>query len=328
MNPKFPLFFLFLTLIISVTFYNIQSIHASPFLNLTVTTDKPVYDPQEVVTIYGNLTQDEIPVLDGLVGIEVIDPKSQVLVIRTVRTGLVSPPVPYVRLFSVIPCNGSGGPKESFQRGEFAYFELTVKNFDSEPRTTLMTVNTYYSNNVPFCYGASKIDIEPGTIATAILCVPIPQDATLGDSKAYGNAYTDWPSAGGTPHCEEVSANFMITDSGGGGISQPTTSQVNGNYNTTFQLPPEKSGNYTVHATSDYQNEKIHQSTTFKINLPGDVNGDGMVFWQDLLAVLLAYGSKEGDPTPPWDPRCDFNHDGMVFWQDLLVILINYGKSV
>jgi len=93
-------------------------------------------------------------------------------------------------------------------------------------------------------------------------------------------------------------------------------------------------GNYTISAyaepvmgEADTEDNRKEDGWVI-VTIPGDVDGDGQVFWQDLLAVLLAYGSKEGDPTPPWDPRCDFNHDGMVFWQDLLVILINYGKSV
>lgn len=331
---KISPFFFILTIIVSITLNGIKPANAFSNLNLTVTTDKPVYDPRENVTIYGNLTQDGILVTDGLVGLEVKTPKGQTLITRILKTGTENPPTPYIRLWSVIPCNSTGGPKESFTRGALAYFKLTITNYDIfEPRQTLATVNTYYTDNTPFCLASFKANLTEGTTTIVVLSIPIPQDAPLGNSTVYGNAYTNWPSLGGTPHCEEVSANFLITSSGSyqsttvANQNQPEAAlQVNGNYNTTFLLPFDISGNYTTYVSSDYQGEKIIGSITFKVNLPGDVNDDGIVFWQDLLAMLLAYGSKEGDPN--WDPRCDFNHDGIVFWQDLILVLINYGKSV
>jgi hypothetical protein len=56
--------------------------------------------------------------------------------------------------------------------------------------------------------------------------------------------------------------------------------------------------------------------------LPGDVNGDGKVDWEDLSLFGRAYGSKPGDPN--WNPAADFDNDGNVDWRDLEILGINY----
>jgi hypothetical protein len=58
------------------------------------------------------------------------------------------------------------------------------------------------------------------------------------------------------------------------------------------------------------------------VNIPGDVNGDGVVNTEDLLALLAAWGNC---PDPPEDCPADFNGDGVVNTEDLLTLLANWG---
>lgn len=51
--------------------------------------------------------------------------------------------------------------------------------------------------------------------------------------------------------------------------------------------------------------------------LPGDVNGDGCVDDEDLLAIIMAFGSS--------NPYADLNCDGVVDDLDLLILLANFG---
>jgi len=60
-------------------------------------------------------------------------------------------------------------------------------------------------------------------------------------------------------------------------------------------------------------------------NLPGDVNGDGVVDSYDLFALADAFGSRPGDPN--WNPNCDFDMNGVVDSSDLFILAENYGKS-
>ncbi|MGQ9460581.1 MAG: dockerin type I domain-containing protein [Candidatus Bathyarchaeaceae archaeon] len=77
---------------------------------------------------------------------------------------------------------------------------------------------------------------------------------------------------------------------------------------------------------------QIQGITSFSFNilitggtrLPGDVNGDGKVDWEDLEALGRAYGSKPGDPN--WNPEADFDANGAVNSRDLGILGANYGQ--
>jgi len=281
-------------------------------LVLTVATDKQTYYPKENVTIYGNLTQDETLVPDGLVAIQVKDSKDETLVIRTTTTGTPPPGTPYVKVRSVVPCDSIGMPKDSFKRNDLAWFNLTVTNYDIEPRPVLITVNIYDSSNTPRGYDRTLIPAMVGqTTSSAILCVAIPEDATLGNATAYGNAYTDWPSLAGWPYCTEKSAPFNITDGGSSQSTTTTTPQVNGNYNITFQLAARaKAGNYTIYVSSRYWGVETFNNTKFKVELWGDFDGDGDIDGLDTIAYCRAYANYW--LTGEYNPLADFDGDGDI----------------
>ena len=54
---------------------------------------------------------------------------------------------------------------------------------------------------------------------------------------------------------------------------------------------------------------------------PGDVNGDGVVNFQDILLVLGAWGDC---PDPPDPCPADVNDDGTVNFADVLILLANW----
>lgn len=57
------------------------------------------------------------------------------------------------------------------------------------------------------------------------------------------------------------------------------------------------------------------------LGIPGDVDGNGMVNFQDILALLGAWGDCPAEGPCP----ADFNGDGTVTFADLLVVLANWG---
>lgn len=320
----FPLFFLILILISSITspVYTLQS------LSLTVTTDKQAYYPEETVQIYANLTSDGTPVTDGLVGLQVQTPTDTLLIIRTMTTGTVPPTTPYVEVRSVIPCNSSGDPKESFKKGTLAYFKITVTNYDIQPREALMTISTYDPNNTSFCSESIQTMLKEQWTSTFIISVPIPEDATTGNATAYANAYTDWPKLAGTPYCPEKSSTFQIIN---GELSQATTAttknkatttlEVKGSYNTSFRLAPRaRAGNYTIYVSSRYFGEETFNNTTFRVRQLGDINDDGKVDYQDLFLFRQAYIYE-------YNPDADLNHDGEIDYQDAFIFRQIYVES-
>lgn len=65
-----------------------------------------------------------------------------------------------------------------------------------------------------------------------------------------------------------------------------------------------------------------------------DINSDGIINIQDVLAVALAFGSTiKDDPATSWDetkrwnPDADLNNDGIINILDLVIIAINFGKT-
>jgi hypothetical protein len=58
------------------------------------------------------------------------------------------------------------------------------------------------------------------------------------------------------------------------------------------------------------------------LSLPGDVNGDGSVDVDDLIAVILAWGAC---PAPPIECPADLNNSGSVDVDDLIAVILNWG---
>ena len=320
-TSKLPPFFCFILLTLITTHI---FVYASPTLNLTVTTNKSSYFLNETVHIYGNLTLDDTLIQDGLVGIQVDDPR-RILIARTLTTGVVSQQNWLIEVINVIPSNESGAPKDSFEKGTLAYFNVTVRNNDIEMRIALVTVNVYDVSQIPMGLSSFKGVITENTNVTLIISVPIPTTATTGNATVYANVYSEWPKIGGKPYSPEQSATFQITNGADGASpTTPTQQELQGNYNTTFKLPPDGNvGTYMVSVSSIYQGHAVINNTAFEVKVPGDANGDGILDGLDLTLLGMAWGSSVGDPN--YDERCDFNVDGTIDGLDLTLMGTNWG---
>jgi len=62
-----------------------------------------------------------------------------------------------------------------------------------------------------------------------------------------------------------------------------------------------------------------------KVNIPGDLNGDGSVDIFDLSIVSMAYGAFEGEPG--YNIDADLNEDGFVDMKDMVIVAKNLGKT-
>jgi hypothetical protein len=65
-------------------------------------------------------------------------------------------------------------------------------------------------------------------------------------------------------------------------------------------------------------------STTVKVKMLGDINGDGKVDLKDYYTVSKAYGEVPGRPR--WDSECDINDDGKIDLKDVYIAARNFGK--
>ena len=98
-------------------------------------------------------------------------------------------------------------------------------------------------------------------------------------------------------------------------------------WNTTNVL----CGNYTIQAETLLAQEETNVANnvlvdgTLRINLMGDVNGEGKVDMTDVMTLVSAFGSYPGHPR--WNPACDLNQDGRIDLADIVLALMNFGKT-
>jgi hypothetical protein len=78
------------------------------------------------------------------------------------------------------------------------------------------------------------------------------------------------------------------------------------------------------HETNTLDNTLI--GGTIKLKIIGDVNGDGTVNIDDLIAWDAAYGTHPGEPH--WNEQADINNDGVVNEADAQLILDHYHETI
>ncbi|MDH5779231.1 MAG: right-handed parallel beta-helix repeat-containing protein [Candidatus Bathyarchaeota archaeon] len=98
-------------------------------------------------------------------------------------------------------------------------------------------------------------------------------------------------------------------------VTWDTTSVVMGNYTITVEATP-------VPGETDTADNTLPDHTVM-VTVPGDVNGDGKVRIDDILAVALAFGLDMDDPT--YDPNLDVNGDDKIRIDDVLIVVVTFG---
>jgi hypothetical protein len=114
-----------------------------------------------------------------------------------------------IEIMGVVSCDSSGNSKDTFKRGQDAYFKVIILNTCLEPRTPLITINTYDSHGIVVGLVFGWVTIYPGT-TTLIFCMNIPRGASSGVATVYVNAFTNFPHYGGLPYCPEMALSFQI----------------------------------------------------------------------------------------------------------------------
>lgn len=112
-------------------------------------------------------------------------------------------------IVEVVPCDGSGSPKNVFEPGNMSYFKISLDYSGSDVESALLSANIYDSSGTAQGIAWSNVSVSSGTSAF-ILSLTIPKSAQGGNAVVYADAYTDWPKNMGLPLCPEVSAGFQI----------------------------------------------------------------------------------------------------------------------
>jgi len=312
-------------------------------LVLIIETEEHYNLGQEII-INGNLTQNGSPVSDGLVSIQVSDPKGNTLIIRTVPTG-TGPTGSTIEILEAFPCDANGYPISSISLGGDVGFKFTIRNNGASSQHVLLTLNIHYSNKVPFKLLVLYNESINGGDQITKMSYPrfrIPYNAPLGPASTYTSALKTWPNSSGFAYGPEKSAVFTITGGGASSAAIRTNLETQiasaaGTFNTSFRTPGQGGllGNYTVYATSLYELSFAGDQEIFRVVLVSDLTGpygvpDGKVDMRDIYLVARAFGSEPGHPR--WDPRADLTGpedvpDGKVDMRDVYLVARDFGKQ-
>ncbi|MCJ7423034.1 hypothetical protein MUP01_02035 [Candidatus Bathyarchaeota archaeon] len=302
-------------------------------LDLSIATNKPTYALGEKISIGGNLTLGGVPVSDGLVTLQVDNPRTETTILRTLSTGTIPPGPWVVEITDFYTCDASANPKTNFTRGGILGFTINLKNNAGTNYAVIATVYVQYSDNTPFIFfGIFTGIIETGRTLNATTSVQIPADAPKGTTLAYASVLTGYPKDNGYSYSPEKNATFYIETSS---VGPPT--EYSGNFGTSFHTNPYGGmlGNHTVYASSQYSYYLAINSTTFKTTLLGDITGpsgtpDGKVDVRDVSRVAKAYGSYPGHAR--WDAVADITGptpmvpDGVVDVRDVSLVARHFGE--
>jgi len=303
-------------------------------LVLTINTEEQ-YNIGETININGTLTLGGSPVLDGLVSIQINNPRGNnpeenLFLIRTVQTGPAQGPWT-IDILEAYTCDLLGNPKSTFKPGGGFGFKVTVRNNAAMDQPVIVAVTLCYSNGVPF-----------SVIVMMDLALPagaemsrrrwfdafIPGNAPLGTAYAYTVAVSNWTQYGGLALCPENLTTFTITSSGMTSMNLETDFPVlttPGIFNVSFMISGRGGilGNYTVYATSLYSLIFFaYAEETFEAILFADVVPDGIVDIADISAVVDAFLSVPGDDR--WNPRADLVVDEIIDVADISIVVDNY----
>jgi hypothetical protein len=100
-------------------------------------------------------------------------------------------------------------------------------------------------------------------------------------------------------------------------VTWDTTGVAIGNYTITVEATP-------VPGETDTADNSLPDHTVM-VTVPGDVNGDGKVRIDDILAVALAFGLDLNDPT--YVSNLDVNGDDKIRVDDILITTLNFGQG-
>lgn len=318
-----------LTITILLIIIPIQTTNAAP-LSLTVTTNKPAYTVGEFSQILGNLTLNNEPVPDGIVALQINNPKNELYLVRTLTTGTAPQQTWTLELTQFITCDSAGNLKTTFPRGGTMGFKITIKNNAATTYSYMVVISLLYGNTIPYKTFIATTGTLDGQKTTTITLWPItiPDNSLIGNATAYASLLNALPANNGLPYCLEKVATFQITASSGNSAPLITPTVKNGTFNVTTYIASGRAwkGNYTIYSTTKYEYYVVTAQTTYKVELTGDFNQDNLIDICDLAAVASRFGKKEGDPG--YNPIYDLDHDGAILIPDIAIVAKGFGASL
>lgn len=269
---KKQILFVFSVLLLLVVI--IPKISFQMTLTVTIVPDKPTYTQRELVTLKGNVTDDVCCkglVKSGLMGIQVENPLSKTITLRTLPltdNNTENFPVEIVSLFM---CDDGGNYKSNIERDKDIYFKATVLNkIWYDDRNMYISITIVDKNLIPIETSQASKTIPRGSTSFSMPRMHIANWAAVGTAYIYAAVYTAWPNDFGYPLCPEKTAYFNIIESVYvvPPITIPPAEPIqNGTFEMKFTLAPDMiPGTYLVSAAAWHNGTSKSAFTSFKGN--------------------------------------------------------------
>jgi hypothetical protein len=301
---------------------------SSLFIIVTLRTDKTAYHYRELVTVYGNVTNNGNLVTDGLVAIQILDPVNVTKLLRTVPANTTPTETWPVEILSFEPVDAGGDPKTIFNRNGWAYFRTRFRSNEIFiNREVLLAITLCDSDETYIHFYWMTTIINPGATHEDLVGLWIDDWVSFGQAMAYASLHSDWPSQGGYPYSPGKNTSFSIVNTDNS--PEPPPSVGTASYKMSFRLPPDaKLGTFTVRVSTYSGGDKdTNNRGVFyrQYELLGDIVFDGKIDIFDVVKVSTAYGSQGGEPN--WEPEADLDPDGEISIFDVVIVTTNYGTS-
>jgi len=343
MKKKFLLAIFLIVIALATVTLGVKAINAST-VTLTLSNNEnnpPQYpsDAYSLVTLnetmlYNNIESITYPT-DGLVGVQIQDPNDDTIVIRTLATGTTIPDTIPATISQAYLCNSNEQQISSISMPSATnpvipeiYF--TVYNNLAIAQSMIVTLNVYDSNGIPISATSQTMNNVPAyTTQEGTLDFYIPSWAHYGTAYACVGVFSAMPSQGGYPLGKESDFQFTITGGTAFQGYQTTMQSLNGSptnyFSMSFRLPQYTDltlGTYTAYSSTNYQGITGSRVTAFGVAELADVNGDGVVNFNDITAFVGLYINYFTNHV--YSPQIDFIHNGSVINFNDVALFVGY----
>jgi len=240
------IFTLLLTLPIIFTGIPKSTTITTTAINLTAQTNKQTCYIREKITIQGEFTQDGQPITDGLIAMQIINPRGDDFAYRTITVGNPNETWP-IEITQITIEDMDGNPITAATVDTVVRLKIRIENNLTNQLDGILAYTIYDNTLIPILTIAVQTSIPPANYITETRWLYIPEWATPGKAMISCNFYNKPPKDGGIPYIPEKLEYFYIVrnkETKPIYSTMPESYKITpGQYEIYVRLPPDK---YTV----------------------------------------------------------------------------------
>lgn len=222
-------------------------------LTLTTHLNKEYYYLREIVNLTGSFTQNGLPITNGLIAVEILNPEGGEFVYRTLTVGNPAEEWP-LTIYEIGIQDLSGNPLTAVKINSMARLVINIKNNLMNKISPIIAFTIFDYTLIPLRSISGKHEISALSSTTLYYTFFIPEWATPGKALISVSAFTQYPRDGGLPYIPEATSYFDIVRNEqiwSSGIHGPASYKTApGYYELYFRMLPDRYarlGTYDIH---------------------------------------------------------------------------------